>query len=194
MKVSRPKNKTPINASQRVKNETLDVVFEEIQQPEHDATASEILHNDRVIALAEAHEHDKTALAVRSTKQAWSKKLDKHVSEDLLLARHHELLNARKKEVIVVGYGFAKEVRVVDLGVDVGAVSKGLELGYKLRGKLTGDAPPVPVQNNYNLFFMPKVQADVRAFEDKLIESITNENKTTDVEAVAVEPDAGADK
>lgn len=183
MKVSRRKNKTPISDS----SASPDVP--EVAKSWDDIENSK--KAEKTLALARSLTDDKKTLAVRNTRKTWTRKLDTHLPEDLLLTRHKELINTRRKEVIVVGMGFAKEVKVIDLGVDVGAVSKGLELAYKLRGKLTGDAPPVPVQNNYNLFFLPEVQAKVRAFEDSLIKSITNDDKAIDVQVI--EPDtAGA--
>ena len=122
----------------------------------------------------------------------WHTSLRETIPTELLLKRHYELLNKRDREIIVVGEGFAREVKIIDKGVDVQAVTKGLELGYKLYGKLTGDEPKAPPPKNvYNMFFLPEVQKSVKSFEDAIKAQIINndaqtntqQNKTVDVEA-----------
>lgn len=181
MKVSQRKNKTLISERSASDSTDFDENFLEPVGPTITSDEHETL------ALVRSIKEGERSLRVRRTDKPWQAKLDKHVSEDLLLTRHKELLNKRHKEVVVVGWGFAREVRVIDMGPDTSAVSKGLELGYKLRGRLN-DAPAVtpPTANIYNLFLMPAVQEKVRAFEDSLKQSIANA-KPIDAEVRTIE-------
>jgi hypothetical protein len=99
--------------------------------------------------------------------------------QELLARRHTELLNKRDGEFRQVGRGKHARVEFVERGVDTTAVSRGLEMAYKLRGSFVAE-PPIapPALNVYNLFYKPEVRAMVNAFEDKLKEAIIHETTT----------------
>lgn len=66
--------------------------------------------------------------------KGWSELMDQYVPERLLLQRHKQLLN--KKVTYWSGEGENRKL-VRTKEIDSGAVAKGVELGYKIRGKLT---------------------------------------------------------
>ncbi len=106
--------------------------------------------------------------------KSWQALMDEQLPEAHLALRHRELLDKRETTTRVVGHGKHRKVEVVDLGVDTSAVGRGLELAYKIRGKMKDTEPPIERPNVYNLFYQQNVQAQVRSFEDSLKLSIAS--------------------
>lgn len=119
--------------------------------------------------------------------------------ESLEAQPHGGALKRRINQDIVV----YKDV-IYDSGPNVPAVTKALEMAYKLRGAFVADKPVVPPNVTYNLFYKPHVRESMKQFEDAIKatiihESDTNNNKTDPVPvpeegAVTIipAPDAGS--
>lgn len=60
--------------------------------------------------------------------KGWQELMEKNIPDSLLLRKHKELLN--KTEVI-----YSKEGELIREDIDAQAVSKGLDMGYKLKGR-----------------------------------------------------------
>ena len=108
--------------------------------------------------------------------KSWQNLMDEYIPEEKLAARHNELLDLRKQR----GHKDAKGniTHYVD-EPDAAAVSRALEMGYKLRGAFKEPSAPPKSQNIYNLFYKPEVRAQVSAFEDNLKRAMFNEAATT---------------
>lgn len=135
MKVSSLKNKNAIN------------VLQPLVLPATVATPSET-----ALALSKKIKPERSKRVTGD----WERDVKVNLPDTLVFKRHRELLNARVREVIVVGQGFAREVKVVDLGPDTSAVAKGLELAYKAKGKIAGDQEPkrelpAPILQQFNI-------------------------------------------
>lgn len=64
--------------------------------------------------------------------KSWQELMEQYIPEKLLAVKHSELLN--KKEFVVIGRG--KDREAFPTGeIDADAVARGLDMGYKLRGK-----------------------------------------------------------
>jgi hypothetical protein len=112
----------------------------------------------------------KTPATVRNS-QSWKSLCALYMPDERLLMRHNELLDKRdiyiKKEVDPLT-GEVREIEI-DRGPETAAVSKGLELAYKTRGKFGKDASDdKPAAIMYNLFYKPEVREKVRAFEETI--------------------------
>lgn len=110
-------------------------------------------------------------------RKSWKALMEEHMPEDLLARRHKELLNKRDIDTTPTG-------EEVDRGPDTAAVTKGLEMAYKLRGSFVPDKAPATSNTVYNLFYQPKVRESLRAYEDQLKSSIAHAVATKDVEIV----------
>jgi len=117
----------------------------------------------------------KAPTLVTKTK-SWLAILDEQMPQNYLADRHRELLDKRDGEFVTFGRGKNKRVEFIDRGPNVGAVARGLEMAYKLRGSFVAELP-VPLQPTtvYNLFYQPTVRAQVTAFEDQLKYAIAHE-------------------
>lgn len=62
------------------------------------------------------------------------KALAERLPDDLLEERHLELLNKRETHIYSTGRGKGYKVHKIDLGPEVQAVSKGLDMAYKIKG------------------------------------------------------------
>lgn len=146
------------------------VLYAELQKPEHRGQM-----NKAMAAVGYPPSIQRVPTAVTKTK-SWRALLDEHMSEDFLAKRHQELLNKREGDYIHVGRGKNRRVEFLDKGPDTTAVSRGLEMAYKLRGAFVHEPPPTPQPTNvYNLFYQPQVRASVTAFEDQLKHAIAHE-------------------
>lgn len=154
----------------------------ELQKPEHRGQISKAM-----AAIGYPVSVQNAPKTVTETK-SWRALMEEHMPQSLLATRHKELLNKRDGEFITVGRGKNRRVEFVERGVDTTAVSRGLEMAYKLRGSFVSEAPVAtnPV-NVYNLFYKPEVRAQVSAFEETLKQAITHEIATNTKEPVAVE-------
>lgn len=80
----------------------------------------------------------------------WKELMDKHLSDRLLAKRHQELLNKREKVIIEHKVNGSDIYKVLNQP-ETQAVSKGLDMAYKLKGKyapeqhlVVMDIPPEP--------------------------------------------------
>lgn len=160
----------------------------ELQKPEHRGQISKAM-----AAIGYPVSIQNAPQTVTKT-QSWRALMEEYMPQELLAKRHKELLNKRDGEFITVGRGKNRRVEFVERGVDTTAVSRGLEMAYKLRGSFVSEAPVAtnPV-NVYNLFYKPEVRAQVSAFEETLKQAITHEIAANPQGPVAVEagPSAG---
>lgn len=103
---------------------------------------------------------------------SWQQLMDRYIPQEKLAIRHNELLDKRSyRKVEQDG-----ETMIVDDGPETGAVSKALEMAYKLRGSFVPEEKPANNGVVYNMFYQPIIQERVKAFEDALKESISNES------------------
>jgi hypothetical protein len=101
--------------------------------------------------------------------KSWQKLMEEQLPDQLLATRHRELLDKREYREEIVGKGKNRRVELVDAGVDVTAVKAGLEMAYKLKGKVTpAEVPTAPTIQVNNLFYKPEVRASLSAFEENL--------------------------
>lgn len=105
--------------------------------------------------------------------KTFRKAFEEAFPDEYLNVKHKELLekrNFREIGTIKDKDGNTKKV-YEDMGPDVAAVSKGLEMAYKIRGSFAADKGPVEKKTNtsiYNLFFKPAVRDQVKSFEEGL--------------------------
>lgn len=163
-------------------------LFIELQKPEHRGQISKAM-----AAIGYPVSVQNVPATVTKT-QSWRALMEEYMPQELLATRHKELLNKRDGEFITTGRGKNRKVEFVERGVDTTAVSRGLEMAYKLRGSFVSEAPVAsnPV-NVYNLFYKPEVRAQVSAFEETLKQAITHEIASSPKESVAVEARAADD-
>lgn len=114
--------------------------------------------------------------------KSWSALLREYLPEDLLAQRHNELLGKREFEFVEEPdpsdpKGKRRIMVKKDIGPHVGAVSKALEMAYKLRGSYAPEVTPSSM-NIYNLFYKPEVRESMRAFEEGLKKNIIHESDT----------------
>lgn len=70
--------------------------------------------------------------------KGWKELMDEYLPDSLLVSKHNALLN--KKEKLLRNNMSTKKVEVVDTGqIDTQAVSKGLDMAYKLKGSYEPD-------------------------------------------------------
>lgn len=144
--------------------------------------------------------------------KSWALLLQENLPEEMVAHRHAELLDRRdvelSKEIDYEATALANEQEVgedgkkkrkkkktivyrtvaYDLGPNVPAVSKALEMAYKLRGAFKSEAPVVPSQITYNLFYKPEVRENMRAFEDAIKATIIHESDTTKTHSAQESP------
>lgn len=144
-------------------------LFIELQKPEHKGV---ITHAMRAIGYTPWMAKTPTSI---TQSQSWRALMEEYMPQEKLAMRHKELLDKRETYPMVIGRGRKKRVELVDRGPETAAVSRGLEMAYKLRGSFVAEVPPVPVANIYNLFYKPEVRASVSAFEEQLKNAIAHE-------------------
>lgn len=118
----------------------------------------------------------------------WKQIMDEAMPDGLLAEKHLELLNARKTAVVQEneyvededgGYQKQKVTKIVDLGPDTNAVSKGLEMAYKLKGafnpKDDGEGSRPSNSTIYNLFYKPEIRDSVKQLEKALTKQLYGE-------------------
>jgi len=114
--------------------------------------------------------------------RSWQLLMDEVMPEEHLLLRHSELLD--KRDVRVIQNDDGQDIEV-DNGPDTAAVSKGLELAYKLRGSFREKEPEAPRTVMYNLFYKPEVREQMKVFEDGIKQSLLyeiNKRNMADIE------------
>ena len=110
--------------------------------------------------------------SIISNSKSWKALMDEKLPQEHVAKRHAELLDKRDYRKVV---GVDGNITEVDNGPDTAAVTKGVELAYKLRGafKKEDDAPPSTVM--YNLFYKPEVRDQMKVFEEGIKQSLTHE-------------------
>lgn len=116
--------------------------------------------------------------------KSWKLLMDEMMPEQHLALRHSELLDKREIRKVerldengqLVLDGEGKPIMdEVDNGPETAAVTKALEMAYKLRGSFQKDETPVTSTVMYNLFYKPEVREQMKAFEDGLKKTLFNE-------------------
>lgn len=96
--------------------------------------------------------------------------------DHVLTEKHLELLNKRDTMITKKKVGKNWETEVIDMGPNVPAVTKALDMAYKLKGAYTPEGPEGgngPKGNQvYNLFYKPEIQAITKNLEHKLKQAI----------------------
>lgn len=118
----------------------------------------------------------------------WRQIMDEAMPDGLLAEKHLELLNARKTAVVTEKEwvededgNITKETvnKIVDLGPDTTAVSKGLEMAYKLKGAFSpkddGEGARPSQSTIYNLFYKPEIRDSVKQLEKALTKQLYGE-------------------
>lgn len=119
---------------------------------------------------------------ITSTK-SWQTLMQEYMPEEHLARRHSELLDKREWRKVENEDGTITEV---DNGPETAAVTKGLELAYRLRGSFSKDEAPAKSTVMYNLFYKPEVREQMKAFEDGIKLSLLheiNKRNLADIEA-----------
>lgn len=109
--------------------------------------------------------------AITETK-SWKLLMEEYLPEDKVVQRHQELLDKRERRGVYDLNG--KLTGYVD-EPETAAVSRAIEMAYKLRGSFVPEAPPAGSVATYNLFYLPQVRESVRQFEEGLKHTIAHE-------------------
>lgn len=157
-----------------------------IIQPAHRAILADMVQGktitEAMIAQSYAPSVVDTPKRITNT-DSWAALMEEFLPEDKVAMRHAELLDKRDVRIDVFGRGKKRHVERTDLGPNVPAVGKALEMAYKLRGAFKAEAPPPAAVSVYNLFYQPHIQARVHAFEDAIKDAIAHEIVATDTGA-----------
>ena len=113
-----------------------------------------------------------TRVNVLTKTKSWQMLMAEFMPEEVLAQRHSELLDKREYRKITSSDGMVTEV---DSGPDTQAVTKALEMAYKLRGSFSKEDPKPQNTVMYNLFYKPEVREQIKAFEDGIKQSLLNE-------------------
>jgi hypothetical protein len=73
--------------------------------------------------------------------KAWHDLVDKHLPDSILVTRHLELLNKRESHVVSAGPGLGSSIEMTDQP-DTAAVTKALDMAYKLKRKYPQEGLP----------------------------------------------------
>lgn len=106
----------------------------------------------------------------------WKLLMDEFLPDVLLAERHNEILNKRDFEKITDPV--TKVVTLVDVGPETSAVTKGLEMAYRLKGAFTENKDSQKSTAIYNLIYKPEVKAGIKNFEDMLKAQLYGETNT----------------
>jgi hypothetical protein len=104
--------------------------------------------------------------------KSWQLLMQEYMPEEHLAKRHAELLDKREYRKVTDEQGQSVEV---DNGPETAAVTKGLELAYRLRGSFQKEEALAPSTVMYNLFYKPEVREQMRVFEDGIKQSLLHE-------------------
>jgi len=104
--------------------------------------------------------------------RSWKQLMEEYLPEDKVALRHQELLDKRERRGVYDLKG--KLTGYVD-EPETAAVTRALEMAYKLRGSFVPEAPPAGSVATYNLFYLPQVRESVKVFEDALKITIAKE-------------------
>jgi len=104
--------------------------------------------------------------------KSWQALMDEKLPEMKVAQRHSELLDKRDYIKVVGADG---KVERVDDGPNTAAVSKGIELAYRLRGAFKEKEAPPASTVMYNLFYKPEVRDQMKVFEEGIKQSLKHE-------------------
>lgn len=93
--------------------------------------------------------------------KGWAELIEKELPDGLLAARHRELLNSRQIEF--VRNGKETHAELIDQP-EVQAVSKGLDMAYKLKGKY---APEKSINLNVDVEASPEIKELTKILNEK---------------------------
>lgn len=122
--------------------------------------------------------------SVLTQTKSWQMIMQEYMPEEHLALRHSELLDKRDYRTVKNPDGTTEEV---DNGPETNAVSKGLELAYRLRGSFQKEEQKPPSTVMYNLFYKPEVREEMKLFEDKIKQSLYNEINKRNLEDTKAE-------
>lgn len=121
---------------------------------------------------------------VLTKSKSWQALMQEYMPEEHLALRHAEILDKRdvrkvakmdEKGVPVFDANGDPVMEDVDDGPNTAAVTKGLELAYRLRGSFTKEGAVPPSTVMYNLFYKPEVREQMKVFEEGIKQSLINE-------------------
>jgi hypothetical protein len=114
--------------------------------------------------------------------------MEEYLPDTKLAQVHAEGLEANKIISANITYGDADEKTNDFIEVpDHPTREKFLKLAYTVKGKITPEVVPPATGNTYNIFFLPKFQQSVKAFEQDIKSLITNEHVSTTEASVGAE-------
>jgi len=158
-------------------------LLEVMQQPEIGGKITKAM-----IAMKYSNSYAKKRAVELKQSKSWQALMDENLPKEVVATRHLELLNKRARRNIRDETGKIIEYDVDD-GPDTSAVSKALEMAYKLRGAFKDGGTPSKVGNlTYNLFYNPEVRSSMKDFESNLIKQIRDEANKKIIEAETKEP------
>jgi len=134
--------------------------------------------------------------------KSWQTLMQEYMPDEHIALRHAEILDKRdyKKQTKVDKEGIPvldgagnRIIEEVNAGPNTAAVTKGLELKYRLDGKFRSEevAPPSTVM--YNLFYKPEVRKQMAAFEDGIKQSLIYEINKKNKKDIQQEADRTAE-
>lgn len=117
--------------------------------------------------------------------KSWQAIMATYLPEEILAFRHAELLDKRDTETVYDmvptkkkdkdgNVIYKKVARIVDKGPETNAVSKALEMGYRLRGSFTKEEPK-DKPTVYNLIYKPEIRQQIANFEEGIKQTLLNE-------------------
>lgn len=111
-------------------------------------------------------------VSVITKSKSWQALMEEQLPETKLAQRHTELLDKRDTIKIINADGSEE---LIDKGPETAAVTKGLEMAYKLRGSYKEKTVDKAGTVMYNLFYKPEVREQMKTFEDGLKQSLIHE-------------------
>ncbi len=118
------------------------------------------------------------SLMVKS--KTWKFILNEQMPDELLAERHVELLN--KRDITHIKDSTGAIVQTIDNGPETAAVSKALEMAYRLKGSYDEQKGDEKKVNIYNLIYKPEYKKLTKDFEDSLKTQFYGEDKNDDTE------------
>lgn len=115
------------------------------------------------------------------TKPAIIQAIQERLPDDLLAERHLELLNKRETETVYETSGTGEDKITtsitIDRGPDTQAVTKALDMAYKLKGTYAPEKVPSQTGGaTYNFIFSKEVREDVDRIEAAIKERLTQKH------------------
>lgn len=123
----------------------------------------------------------KSNLAQITSSRSWAAIVNEFLPDNLIAERHLELLNKRDIERYTEyerdENGKQRAVtKWRDNGPETAAVSKALDMAYKLKNSYKDNSADAPNTSVYNLIYKPEIRANLKTFEDQLKLAMYAEN------------------